>query len=293
VDTITGTGPLPWPATRLPAFPSKNRYARLQHFMGACSVGKFPQPIFRVFSCLCLFFVAVCVHDAAAAAGRTIYLTFDDGPLPGTQNVLAVLKQENVPATMFMVGLHVETMPNGRADLADAKALPLVTLGNHSYSHANNRYRNYYSNTQAVVDDMLHANQVLGLKPVVDGRLPGRNVFRLRQANTEDMSINVSEWAKEWLDYELVAAAGFRLYGWDHEWVHSGDGKPVQTVDHLVSEIDHLFNYGRFVRPGKMILLMHDEMFQDRFNGQDNLRTLIRNLRERGYSFGDIGTYDQ
>jgi peptidoglycan/xylan/chitin deacetylase (PgdA/CDA1 family) len=229
----------------------------------------------------------------ASAAERTIYLTFDDGPLPGTANVLSVLKAENVPAAMFMVGLHVETQPGGRALLDEAKAMPLVTVGNHSYSHANNHYRAYYANTQAVVSDMLHANRVLGLTPRVNGRLPGRDVFRLRTVFTEDLSINVAEWQKEWLDYELVAEAGFYLYGWDFEWVHSNDGKPVQTVDHLVNEIDHLFQYGKFVRPGKMIVLMHDEMFQDQFNGKENLTAMIRALKQRGYTFGYLDKYDQ
>jgi len=233
---------------------------------------------------------AICAISAEAA-NRTIYLTFDDGPLPGTQNVLSVLAEENVPAAMFMVGLHVETIAAGRDLLAQAKTMPLVTVGNHSYSHANNRYRRYYSNTQTVVADMLHANEVLGLTPIVNARLPGRDVFRLPTVSREDLSINVAQWEREWLDYELVAEAGFYLYGWDFEWVHSDDGKPVQSVDHLVNEIDHLFGYGRFTQPGKMLLLMHDEMFQDQFNGHENLQSLIRKLRDRGYAFGDIRSY--
>lgn len=40
-----------------------------------------------------------------------------------------------------------------------------------------------------------------------------------------------------------------------------------------------------------MILLMHDEMFQDQFNGRENLQSLIRKLKERGYAFGDIRNY--
>jgi peptidoglycan/xylan/chitin deacetylase (PgdA/CDA1 family) len=236
-----------------------------------------------------LFVVSV---SAASAADRTIYLTFDDGPLPGTGNILAVLQKENVPAAMFMVGLHVETQPHGRSLLADAKALPLVTVGNHSYSHANNRYKVYYSNTTAVIADMLRANRVLGLTVPTRARLPGRNVFRLQNVFSDDLSINVRQWEKEWLDYELVAAAGFRIYGWDFEWVHSDNGTPVQSVAHLMDEIDHLFRYGRFTRKGKMILLMHDQMFQDKFNGTDNLTALIKGLRKRGYAFGDIATFE-
>jgi peptidoglycan/xylan/chitin deacetylase (PgdA/CDA1 family) len=55
---------------------------------------------------------------SATAADRIVYLTFDDGPLNGTSNVLDVLASENVPATMFMVGAHAQ------ANAAILKAKP-------------------------------------------------------------------------------------------------------------------------------------------------------------------------
>lgn len=230
---------------------------------------------------------------SSAAADRTIYLTFDDGPLPGTSTILDVLASENVPAAMFMVGLHVEMGAERRALLARAKSMPLVTVGNHSYSHAHNRYKDYYSDTEAVVADMLHANKVLGLTPPVKARMPGRDVFRLRNTFKEDLSVNAAQYERESIDFDFVSASGFLLYGWDFEWVHKDSGEPVQTVEHLVAEIDHLFRFNRFTRRGKMILLMHDQMFQDRFDGKANLTALIKTLKSRGYLFGDIGTYEQ
>jgi peptidoglycan/xylan/chitin deacetylase (PgdA/CDA1 family) len=226
------------------------------------------------------------------AADRAIYLTFDDGPLPGTENVLEVLFEENIPATMFMVGQHVETQKGGRVLLDEARSLPVVAVGNHSYSHANNRYRNFYSDSAGVVADLVRANGVLGLTMPATARLPGRNVFRLKHTTSEDISLDVREWGREWLDFELVQDAGFDLYGWDHEWIHASDGKPVQSVDNLTREIDSLFAYNHFVRPGKMILLMHDEMFQDKFDGKQNLQTFIRKLKQRGYAFAALSTYD-
>src|ERR1044071_7872517 len=38
---------------------------------------------------------------------KKIYLTFDDGPNKGTQNVLDIVKDEEVPVTFFIVGEHV------------------------------------------------------------------------------------------------------------------------------------------------------------------------------------------
>lgn len=140
---------------------------------------------------------------------------------------------------------------------------------------------------------MLHANKVLGLTPPVRARMPGRDVFRLRKTFKEDLSVNAAQYERESIDFDFVFASGFLLYGWDFEWVHKDSGEPVQTVEHLVTEIDHLFRFNRFTRRGKMILLMHDQMFQDRFDGKANLTALIRTLKSRGYAFGDTGTYEE
>jgi peptidoglycan/xylan/chitin deacetylase (PgdA/CDA1 family) len=229
---------------------------------------------------------------SATAADRTVYLTFDDGPLNGSKNVLDVLAAEKVPATLFMVGMHVEASADHKALLQRAKSMPLLTVGNHSYSHAHDKYRAFYADAEAVVADMLRANKVLGLSPVVHARLPGRDVFRLLDVSRDDLGIGHAEDAREEVDFDFVAASGFELYGWDHEWVHEATGKPVQSVNLLLTEIDHLFGYGHFVEPGKLILLMHDEMFQDSFNGKANLEALIQGLRQRGYTFGHIADYD-
>ncbi|WP_292315025.1 polysaccharide deacetylase family protein [Mesorhizobium sp.] len=145
----------------------------------------------------------------ALAADRTIYLTFDDGPLNGTANILDVLQAEQVPGTLFMVGMHAEANATSRALLQRAKSMPLVTIGNHSYSHAYNHYRHFYGDTEGVVADMLSANVVLGLKPAVHARLPGRDVFRLPNYSKDDNSLGLAEAGRE--DPELRIRRGFRL----------------------------------------------------------------------------------
>jgi hypothetical protein len=42
-----------------------------------------------------------------------------------------------------------------------------------------------------------------------------------------------------------------------------------------------------------LILLMHDEMFQDAFDGKATLTALIAALRLRHYAFGAIAGYDR
>lgn len=64
----------------------------------------------------------------------TLYLTFDDGPVPEvTDRVLAILKKRHVQATFFCVGDNVEKHP----DLFETVKKSGHQIGNHTYSHIN------------------------------------------------------------------------------------------------------------------------------------------------------------
>src|SRR5690606_15053087 len=63
---------------------------------------------------------------------RSIYLTFDDGPIPiVTPFVLNNLKKHNAKATFFCIGDNVAKHPEIYADVKnDGHA-----IGNHTYNH--------------------------------------------------------------------------------------------------------------------------------------------------------------
>jgi len=59
-------------------------------------------------------------------------LTFDDGPSPDwTPKILDALKEENIKATFFMLGKHVEEYP----EVARRVAAEGHEIGNHTYDH--------------------------------------------------------------------------------------------------------------------------------------------------------------
>ena len=63
-----------------------------------------------------------------------VALTFDDGPSQEfTPLVLDILKEYNVPATFFLVGIHAERYP----DIARRIAEEGHEIGNHTYGHIN------------------------------------------------------------------------------------------------------------------------------------------------------------
>lgn len=79
-------------------------------------------------------------------ASPELYITFDDGPVPGlTQDILDILKEKDVPATFFCVGDNIFKHPDVFQKLLDSGH----TIGNHSFNHLNGwRTPNaiYYSN---------------------------------------------------------------------------------------------------------------------------------------------------
>ena len=66
---------------------------------------------------------------------RTVALTFDDGPDTWTDDVLAVLTQQNVKATFFVVGKEVAADPDRVREMHAAGH----AVENHSWSHPNAR----------------------------------------------------------------------------------------------------------------------------------------------------------
>ena len=79
---------------------------------------------------------------------KTIYLTFDDGPIPEvTMDVLSILREKNAKATFFCVGDNVRKYPEVyRAILEGGHS-----TGNHTFHHLNGWTTapgSYYSNVK-------------------------------------------------------------------------------------------------------------------------------------------------
>lgn len=63
---------------------------------------------------------------------RTVYITFDDGPIPeATPFVLDCLRKRGIKATFFMVGENAEKYP----EIVAAVRADGHSIGNHTYNH--------------------------------------------------------------------------------------------------------------------------------------------------------------
>jgi len=76
---------------------------------------------------------------------KHIYLTFDDGPLNGTANCIAICEREKLAASFFEIGLHQSRSSKGRRLYEQIKSnKTLFSLSNHSFSHAAGNYLWFY-----------------------------------------------------------------------------------------------------------------------------------------------------
>ena len=74
------------------------------------------------------------IYRSGNRSSNMVALTFDDGPSAEfTPAILDILKEYNVPATFFMVGVHVEKYPEIAQRIVDEGH----EIGNHTYSHRN------------------------------------------------------------------------------------------------------------------------------------------------------------
>ncbi|MGD9329384.1 MAG: polysaccharide deacetylase family protein [Cyclobacteriaceae bacterium] len=85
---------------------------------------------------------------------KKIYLTFDDGPVPGvTDYILDVLSELDVKATFFCVGENIKKNPEVFKRIVQEKH----GIGNHTFNHLNGwavRDEDYLRNIQ-LCDDMI------------------------------------------------------------------------------------------------------------------------------------------
>lgn len=203
---------------------------------------------------------------------KYLYLTFDDGPNKGTKNVIQTIKKEQISVTMFLVGEHIFGSKEQFFDFNEIINDTIFEIANHSYSHANNQFTKYYSDSVLVLNDFNRLNDSLKRKLLI-GRTPGRNIWRLPDLNITDIKSS-----KESADY--LAKNQYKLVGWDWEW-KSDDKKGLnQSGDRLFEEIDSLFLNNKTRTRGHLVLLTHDQYFRDSISTKE-LEKFLKRIKTR------------
>jgi peptidoglycan/xylan/chitin deacetylase (PgdA/CDA1 family) len=183
----------------------------------------------------------------------SLYLTSDDGPGPGSKWLYYLADSGKVKMNLFIVGsraLHEDSVWNV---LKDHRQDTFLLFANHSYSHAGGHYRSYYEDPGTVLKDFDRTRDVLGLDNRI-ARLPGRNYWRVGDRRADDI-FNGKESA------DSLAAKGYEVFGWDIEW--KLDTSKRVTASEMLEKIDRAIRNKWTFMPGHMVILFHDEAFDD------------------------------
>lgn len=182
---------------------------------------------------------------------KMVALTFDDGPTPEhTDEILRVLKEENVRATFFLIGGELEkNLAEGKKIVADGHE-----IGNHSYSHV----RMVLVSPSFVKDEIERTDELIraaGYEKPTHFRPPyGKKLFTLPYylAQTNRKSIT---WDVEPESFPDVAA------------------KTDEIVKHILAN----------TRPGSIILL--HVMYDRQRKSLNAVKPVIEGLRGQGFQF--------
>ncbi len=193
--------------------------------------------------------------ENVATDKRVIYLTFDDGPNQGTENLIRILNKRNVCATAFIVGKHAYGSKKQENDLDLLRKNPLVELANHSFTHAHNKYSDFYKNPDAVVNDFNTAKDSLKLYDKI-ARTPGRNIWRLNTINVTDLKSSTEAANK-------LKQAGYKVVGWDLEWKPTNKMILKGKHEEMLKKVDSIFFNDLEKTSRHLVFLTHDQYLAD------------------------------
>lgn len=213
---------------------------------------------------LLIFFSLGCEKEfieSPVTIGKSIALTFDDGPDPiYTEKILDVLKEKGVKATFFLVGDKIKQ----NSSVVERMFAEGHCLANHTYTHIDLKKKSFkdaYSEIQRTEQLIV---DVCGKSP---------KLFRPPWGH-----ITSSE-------REALNRYGYEIVLWD---LNSKDYVPKITVDEIVANV--MKNIG-----GNKIVLFHDSDYLGKAGRQNTVLALpqiIDLLKQMGYRFVTIDQMD-
>jgi peptidoglycan/xylan/chitin deacetylase (PgdA/CDA1 family) len=198
------------------------------------------------------------VNRTAPGSGRTVALTFDDGPGVSTDAIIRILRDHGVTATFFNIGINQSTRPATVRGLAANGFL----LANHTWSHPD--MATLSSSAQAAEMDRASAQQasIVGSHPCF---------FRPPYGSYDSTTLSIAQ------------SRRMSVWNWSvdtEDWKAAGSGSST-WVNRIVSLAQA---GGSQAHP---VVLMHNSPTGNPAT-VSALPTIIRFYRDRGYTFVDL-----
>jgi peptidoglycan/xylan/chitin deacetylase (PgdA/CDA1 family) len=136
-------------------------------------------------------------RSAAPGSGKTVALTFDDGPGASTASILSILAQYGVPATFFNTGQNMAARPSLARQEGDAG----YVLANHTWDHKN--MTTLSASAQGTEMDQASTEQVslTGIQPCAF-RPPGGNYNSATLSLAQQRGMTVWTWSVDTEDWK-------------------------------------------------------------------------------------------
>ena len=147
---------------------------------------------------------------------KIVFLTFDDGPGPYTEELLEILEKYNVRATFFVTAQYSEYLPLIKTEAAEGH-----TVAVHSYSHD---YEEIYSSTEAFWEDFDAMNAII--RQYTGGEA---KIMRFPGGSSNMVSAKYSEGIMTKLTVE-AQRKGLDYYDWNIESGDAGDTTDPEEI---------------------------------------------------------------
>lgn len=160
------------------------------------------------------------VTEGVVGNGKTVYLTFDDGPGMYTDDLLKILAKHKVKATFFVTGFYKNYL-----DCLTKEAKAGHTIGVHTYTH---KYAAIYKSEQAYWDDFEQ------MEKLIEEKTGERtDLFRFPGGSSNAVSKKYSEGIMTQL-VEDAEKKGLVYFDWN---VLSGDAGNTKDSDQIYKNI--------------------------------------------------------
>lgn len=200
--------------------------------------------------------------QGTAATEKTAYLTFDDGPSAVTEDVLRVLKENDIQATFFLIGVQIT---EDKEALLKKMVKEGHLLGVHTYCHKADKI---YCSAQSYIEDAKETaeriREVTGIKPRYY-RFPWGSVNQYLKNIKPDVTAAMEKKGYIYFDWNVSA--------------EDSVGKP--TKESILKNIKK--DYLKYKEP---VILMHDSGINQ--VTADTLSEIIAMLKKDGYGFATI-----
>lgn len=200
-----------------------------------------------------------------SSSEKIAYLTFDDGPSQTvTPQILDVLKQENIKATFFVLGMRVKANP----ELVKREYEEGHYIANHGYYHD---YASIYKSVNNVIKE--YNKNEKEIQKAIGVEEYQSHLFRFPGGSIGGKYADLKSKAKKELNKQNISYIDWNAL--------TNDAAGANTKKKILSNLKSTVK-GK----NSVVILMHDA--SNKILTYETLPDVIQYLREQGYSFDNF-----